>query len=893
MGPRTSTVLIERARTICIRVAVHGQRGPGYDVDAALARAIDLALTARDRRIDWNGPTGEPLAIAAQAIARAGDPSRGLRLLLPPPRGSARPGEATSPVVIASAAELAFMTGDADLALELAPKVQDPVERRLIEAFALIIREETRLQAVTAFRSLLSDLASDLDTGQKIRALLGLAMVSELDEHELAFLTELDPSVQDLIRAQSLMSAGRVSEAQILVRPYRGSGAATQIRVQVLLAQGRVGDAIAALEAYGAEHGEERLFLQAAGLALSAGLLGEVERLASRVAGSTDASRRQASAELLLTVAQQRADWQRVLAEADRLLANEDGPANDPDWDQRAARYRWARVNAYYQQRDAVKAYGAIEEEAPLEATNPDEARLLVAVLRAVAPLVVSGPGAPRVSGRELTQGEVLRRASAVAQQFPDEEEVVAAALAATLSLPVEDPVDPSELIEAQRLQRQFLERFPESQIIRAMPVPDSAEGMASMLKDQLAPSAGLLHEMRRRVYVGQVPLSTYAAAAQRSYAQGLAQNAAGCYVIQSVDAEINTREIAAAIAALDETVVIDTSSLFFSELVFGDRSALRRRFDRLVLPAPLRDDILAARASLTLHSSGSFGWDPVTNKPVFSLHDEDLTGQWAAEAGRLAETLEFCDVLPDAPFDGDPRNRVWSSSIRLAKQLCTALVADDVALRNVARAEGVEAFGSLQLLAALISDGTVAAGVLEAVYQRLRTVRAADLPLLDRLVAIAEEEDWKPNGYAAFLLTRPITWLPPTKGTAAYMSLLRAEPERNVERVAGWYVAAAYGLALVTPPQLVPLAISSLIAATTIEWRGPEALPALLARTDRLVAEFAPDADILKDVVQRIVRVLRQIVPAEHVSGIVLALLSGLQQDVRHKAVGHFLAVP
>jgi hypothetical protein len=484
-------------------------------------------------------------------------------------------------------------------------------------------------------------------------------------------------------------------------------------------------------------------------------------------------------------------------------------------------------------------------------------------------------------------------RASAVAQQFPDEEEVVASALTATLSLPVEDPVDPSELIEAQRLQRQFLERFPESQIIRALPVPDSAEGVAAMLKDQLAPSAGLLHEMRRRVYVGQVPLGTYAAAAQRSYAQGLAQNAAGCYVIQSVDAEINTREIAAAKAALDETVVIDTSSLFFAELVFGDRSAIRRRFDRLVLPAPLRDDILAARASLSLHSSGSFGWDPVTNQPVFSLHDEELTRRWATEAVRLAETLSFCDVLPDAPFDGDPRNRVWSSSIRLAKQLGTALVADDVALRNVARAEGVEAFGSLQLLAALTSDGTVAAGALEAAYRQLRTARAADLPLLDRLLTIAEEEDWEPSGYAAFLLTRPITWLPLTKGTAAYMTVVRGEPGRDIERISGWYAAAAYGLALTSPPSLVPLAISSLIAATVIEWRGPEALPALLARTDRIVAEFAPGADILKDIVRRIVRVLGQIVPAEHVSGIVLALLSGLGEEDRRKAVGHFLVTP
>ena len=67
-----------------------------FDRDVALARAEELARLARDRRRDWGGPDGEPLAIAAQARAViAGDVRGALRLLLSPalpPGGASRGG---------------------------------------------------------------------------------------------------------------------------------------------------------------------------------------------------------------------------------------------------------------------------------------------------------------------------------------------------------------------------------------------------------------------------------------------------------------------------------------------------------------------------------------------------------------------------------------------------------------------------------------------------------------------------------------------------------------------------------------------------------------------------------------------------------------------------------
>ena len=75
---------------------------------------------------------------------------------------------------------------------------------------------------------------------------------------------------------------------------------------------------------------------------------------------------------------------------------------------------------------------------------------LIIAVLRAIAHEVRENGTGPLVAGRTLTQRDVLRRASAIAKRFPDEEEVVGAALVTSLSMPAEGEIDPEELIEAR-----------------------------------------------------------------------------------------------------------------------------------------------------------------------------------------------------------------------------------------------------------------------------------------------------------------------------------------------------------------------------------------------------------------------------------------------------------
>jgi predicted nucleic acid-binding protein len=390
-------------------------------------------------------------------------------------------------------------------------------------------------------------------------------------------------------------------------------------------------------------------------------------------------------------------------------------------------RYRWARVNALYQERDALAARSELDANPPLAATTRDEALLILAVLRAIAHQIQDDTSVQSIEGQSLTQRDVLRRVSAIAKRFPDDEEILARVLTISLSMPSEDNIDPEALLQARELQDLFFARFPESKLIQRITIPDSPEELVAMVGGQLSASAGSLEQLRKAAFVGQVPLNGYAAAAQRSYAQGLAQNAAGAYVIEGVNPEIRNVELDAARSSLNNDIVVDTSALFHAARVLGDIQNLHNHFTRLILPSPLRDDILSARASLARRSAGSFGWAPVEQAPRVSMYDEATTDRWADEAQRLADTIPLCDVLPDPPYDGDLRNRAWSSAIRLAKERQLSLVADDVALRHVARTEGVSAFGTLHLLKVLVENDTLPGSAMDAALERLQEITTAE----------------------------------------------------------------------------------------------------------------------------------------------------------------------
>jgi nucleoside phosphorylase len=892
VGPRTATVITQLAKTLCMRVVAPGNKEPGFDVDRTLATAAELALTGRDRILDWFGPTDEALQVAAMARSRAGDPRGALSLLLAAPDGTARPEEASQQSVIATAAEFAAGTGQIDLAFKLAAKITDPIERHIATGLAFMLRENCRAEATDEFRLALGDPAVLDRPDQQIRALLALSMVAELTEQELSLIDGFDRQTADLIRAQAHVTAGRGAEAQVLARRYASSEAAVQIRAQVLLNQGDTLEAVQLLEAHAEQHSDERFLMQAGTLALSADLNDEAERLARLLAGSLDPNRRRIAGEVLVDTASRSKRWDRVLAETARLTDDGDIASSDPDRTEHLITYRWARVQAHYQLRQIAEAYAVLRDEPSLVPSNTDQARLVLSILHFLAPTVIEAGSVDDDEKSTVTQAEILARVSSIAKAFSDDEEIVATALMTSLSLRPEEPLDPAQLAQARGLQEQFFQRFPDSQIVRQIPIDDTLSTITETLRTQLAPGAELGAQMRRAAWSGRIPLSFYATSLRKSYADALVRDALESYIILNPDPQIAPIEVAAAADALNGAVVVDASALFLADTAFGDLRELRSRFERLLLPAPQRDDILAARGPLHMASPFSMSWDPINNRPTLVEHDEATNTRWANEADRLVSALEHCEVIPDAP-DENQDERLWSSPIRLAKQRGIPLLADDAALRAVARTEGVAAFSSVHVLHALVGTGEFDPSVIRDAYRRLMTIHAADLPVLDELLQIAAEDSWKPNSYAAFLLARPAIWHPLDQGLTAYMDVIKAATELETSDVALWCSTALFGLCQAIVPPMLPVAASTIASWTVLHRRDPEVLPAVLKTCHRVLVQFDPNIDLLREVVLRIISTLRQVIPPEHLSGYVIPLLQGLDEAQRSKALEIFLTAP
>lgn len=171
--------------------------------------------------------------------------------------------------------------------------------------------------------------------------------------------------------------------------------------------------------------------------------------------------------------------------------------------------------------------------------------------------------------------------------------------------------------------------------------------------------------------------------------------------------------------------------------------------------------------------------------------------------------------------------------------------------------------------------------------------IRAAELPVLGRLLDIAREEGWNPAGYAAFLLQRPSTWVPLISGWQNYTTLITALPEKKPAEVASWCTAAMRGLCLITAASAVPAIAAALVVWTLLELQDAAALPLLLTRAEYVVGQFVHGADLIDEVVQRLVITVRQVTPPEMVGNVVLPLLSGLEKEAHAKAIQRFFTTP
>lgn len=101
--------------------------------------------------------------------------------------------------------------------------------------------------------------------------------------------------------------------------------------------------------------------------------------------------------------------------------------------------------------------------------------------------------------------------------------------------------------------------------MIEQVPVDDALTGLQEFLRARVAPVSDAVQQMQRAAVAGQIPIGACAGALGRSHADMLIRSTIGCYVIRDPDEDICAQEVAEARRALDTSVVVDTSALFFS----------------------------------------------------------------------------------------------------------------------------------------------------------------------------------------------------------------------------------------------------------------------------------------------------------------------------------------
>jgi hypothetical protein len=343
-------------------------------------------------------------------------------------------------------------------------------------------------------------------------------------------------------------------------------------------------------------------------------------------------------------------------------------------------------------------------------------------------------------------------------------------------------------------------------------------------------------------------------------------------------------------LALAGDAAVIDTSALHLLGRLGLQVTRLTAQFDRRLMPASLRNDVLHANANLALRSTGNLGWDPARQRPVLTEVPKDVVDGWSTEAQLLVDRLSLVDVVPDSPN----RSGTWDSAILLAKDLQIPLWADDVAIRQLARTFAVPAFGTLDLINILVERGELGRDAAEQALDALVDARAVDLPVLDRLTAIARQSGWHPDGYAALLLTRPRSWVPQRDGLARYIAFMRALPN-DIEdtALAQWAEAAATGLAWATPPPARPRVVASLLAWTILNSGREDLMPAIVDVGQRVQAASAPDGDILAHLINCLAETITAAADPATTGIVMTRMLGHLDTERRTAAMRLFLNPP
>lgn len=252
-----------------------------------------------------------------------------------------------------------------------------------------------------------------------------------------------------------------------------------------------------------------------------------------------------------------------------------------------------------------------------------------------------------------------------------------------------------------------FLSRAPDHPAFHAVST-DDIESLVNMLSAQLANRRRVLTTGRWRVRTGRLPLGMLAATIGVDYVE-MSIDRGHFSRGHHPSPEGHAGETEAAIAALDGTIIVDTTAIATATAA-GLWPTVRGAFQDLAVTEPATADIVRASEMQEFRGGESIQADAAGQL----VHYESDAAELDRRAERIAEVARAARTCRALPFSSTsvlpelstaPWTDPWISAIEIAHHTGLPLLCDDFSTRTLAASVGVKCFGLYALVDALAAN--------------------------------------------------------------------------------------------------------------------------------------------------------------------------------------------
>lgn len=847
---RTAEALLTRGH--------HGQSDHPLD---DFARAYELAIAARDSRRNWLGDSVAPILTAVKASALATDIDRAWRLTQAAPDGDALPHEARDDRLRRESAILAATMGRLENAQAVARALGDPFVTHTVEGWAAFVEEDPE-RAEAAWLNAWASAPDDTARLQTASALAPLGRsLPDLDTLPEGY----SMAIERIRTVHEVMSTPDPDMFLLRARASK-SEELTVFLAERLTAQDKTTDAAAVLEAGATRWNHALLMKMAASRYLAAGLYRKAHDVAGTALsmGGQGWTGRFECLSVQFDALESLGEFQRSLPIAREMAVM--APEN--------LTIRWALVHGLVRAGKIPDAWAALTYKGKAaEPRNTGDARTWIALAAECDDSV-----------------EFVQRSLEMMSAWKDEPDLVGVFLMQIYSglRRHERDVAEADISELHKATDEFTEAHPDNAVFRKFTLDenDLLGSLTEILKETTAEDPEL-KDIRERVQRGELPLGLLAEVYRRPYVEASIKRGAG--MVFSHHPPTAGVAATAATAALDTRVVIDGSAAATLTLLEpGIVDQLLGSFLTVETTDSAYRDALASQHSLNMLSTMTLGWDARNQRPLITETDEAEAQALSRRADRVVELLSRSErrgwpgLKRFAEFAGEG---TWLSALDFALAEQQAFWCDDRSLRQLAASEGAQTFGTVDLIAALVSAGKIAPDVAAAVRATLIAGFHIDIDFDPHVMELAAEIDgWEPKG-AASALSRVHSWFVPADCLRFAAGAMARVAVSSPAALASWSWAAAVGLVRIADGNVegasenIRIFLSYLTAQP---WLRPDTFPFVMQGIRAATAELPGTADPLRAVIERVFTVISEKHGAPQAAEFVLMLVANLEENDR-----------